>query len=244
MNIKIDWKAVLVGVVIVALLIARGVSVRLKEINIGPFVFDITSIPPIAITISSAPNQATHPPTVPQFSEKKLTIVYPSQDGLILRAEPSDLSTEVARVYFGAELTVADKPIRGKDCIRWWRVTNPYAEGWVKEWQQNIRYIKPRIECGDTIEVYDPIDGNVDLWSQNCTLIVDNLGRGTILKTVDGPIAECGGASLVDGREWWYVTSSTGPEGWIAEFGSTDKETLIAPRWFVELADQAPPCRW
>jgi hypothetical protein len=171
-------------------------------------------------------------------------VIYPGQDGLSLREGPSRSRQERATLHAGTELAVLGYPQRGEDRLKWWPVSSPQGDGWVAEATGNWRLIKPLMGPGGVVEVANPTGtGKVYLRDQNCRPIT-LLSRGTELTIIAGPETKCdrpGSAIVAQGRRWWYVETSDGTQGWIADFSEDDQAMLIAPRWYVEVTDQVPP---
>lgn len=186
--------------------------------------------------------------TLSPVLERRFIVVYPRQDGLSLRIGPSRSYAEVTILPVGTELVLNGSPVRGTDSLKWWPVSSPYyGEGWVAEWiqigQHKWRLIKPKIAPDEVVEVANPLgEGNVNLRNQSCEEI-DTLSRGTKLRIVSGPESKCDTPDspiVWEGREWWYVMTPHGTQGWIADFSEGEKAILIAPQWYVELSSFVP----
>jgi uncharacterized protein YraI len=210
-------------------------------------------LPPTYTPIAPpAPPGATYTPIAPPpcyyclYPPKDMgfEVIYPGQDGLSLREGPGKSYREKATLHAGTALTVIGDPRRGEDRLKWWPVSSPQGDGWVAEWANNWRLIKPLTGPGEVVEVANPVGtGKVYLQDQNCRPLTA-LGRGTELTIVAGPETRCdrpGSAIVAQGRRWWYVETSDGVKGWIADFSEDDKAILVAPRWYVELSGQVPP---
>ena len=143
----------------------------------------------------------------------------------------------------GALLEVDGAPEQGD--MWWWPVHTTGQRAWVAEWTGNTRLAKPFMEVGDTVVVANLMStGNVNLLDDNCNKLLV-LSRGTVLTVMGGPDStkcdEPGDTISLDGREWWYVQTPEGIQGWIADFSSQNwgdwvKAVLVAPQWYVELA--------
>jgi hypothetical protein len=179
------------------------------------------------------------PPTLPPPSARRFTVVYPGSDGLSLRDGPSASHRELAILSEGAQLEATGTAVRGSDGLTWWPVTSPRGTGWVAEWANRWRLIKPIFEPGDTVFVYNSQStGNVNLRTASCA-VAQILPRGTELRVVDGPETRCdtpGDSIISQGRRWWHVRAPGGAEGWVADFTSaSDKRMLVAPQWYLDL---------
>jgi serine/threonine-protein kinase len=166
-------------------------------------------------------------------------VVYPGSDGLSLRDGPGVKNQELAILRKDTLLEATGGAMRGSDGLTWWPVSTPRGAGWVAEWANNWRLIKPVFEPGDTVYVYNPqSSGNVNLRTASCD--VDQiLPRGTELFILEGPATKCdslGDSIISQGRRWWWVVEPGGSEGWVADFTSApDKRMLIAPQWYLDL---------
>jgi hypothetical protein len=193
---------------------------------------------------TAAPSQtpaptATEPPAPTLVPDRLFVVVYPLQDGLSLRAGPATSNSEIAILRAGTQLALRGEPVAGSDGLRWWPVSSAQGEGWVAEWYGGWRLIKPVMAPGDLALVVNPTSsGTVPLRDSNCDALAE-LSPGTRLTVLDGPTTQCdtAGSSMIEqGRQWWYVGTADGAQGWVADFYSTDlKPMLIAPPWYVSL---------
>ena len=182
------------------------------------------------------------PPTVMPQAEREFVVVYTgvgTDNYVTVRRQPTTTSDSVARVYAGDRLVVKNVPVT-VNASRWWPVrTQANAEGWVVEWWNGYRLIKPFMMTGDTVEVVSlqtPL-----LRDEDCSFL-QNLSLGTLLK-VEGAsdVSKCDEpGDTRAGREWWMVKTPVGDLGWVADFDIHDyaKPMQIAPPWYMELTQE------
>jgi hypothetical protein len=170
-------------------------------------------------------------------------VVYPGSDGVSLRAGPDVSQTELAVLSLGTRLSAEGAPVRGSGAVVWWPVSTAAQRGWVAEVYNNWRLIKPVMAAGDWVVVANPDEtGNINLRDDGCQAVAI-LSRGTRLTVTGEGEVKCDDPSagiVSEGRRWWPVRSSLSEEGWVADFSSDNKRTLVAPEWYAELVAQLP----
>ena len=168
-------------------------------------------------------------------------VVYPGLDGLSLRSGPGSSHDELAILRAHTELTVLGGPVFN-DSVKWWSVSSLQGEGWIAEWiqtgQRSWRLVKPQLSQGQAVVVVNPIGpGQANLRDDQCQ-VQSVLAYGTAMTILDGPASTCddpGSSMIVEGREWFYVKTADGREGWIADFSRINRALLIAPIWYTEV---------
>jgi hypothetical protein len=179
--------------------------------------------------------------TVVLESEREFVVVYTgvgSDNYVTIRKQPVTSSASVATVYAGDRLVVRGVPVTGSSSL-WWPVrTQANVEGWVIEWWNGYRLIKPFIIDGDTVEVVRP--QTPLLRDEDCNFLL-YLSPGTLLGVEGGSDrSKCDEPGDTQaGREWWMVKTPAGDEGWAADFDihAYTKPMQIAPPWYAELAE-------
>jgi len=206
------------------------------------------TMPPPTETFTPAPTDppVTPSPTptltvVPQ-AEREFVVAYigvGTDNYVTVRQQPTTGSASVARVYAEDRLVVTGAPVTGNDAL-WWRVrTEANAEGWVVEWFNGYRLIKPFIKDRGTVVVVT--QSGAQLRDQNCEVLL-SLTSGMRLTVEEGPSgSKCDEpGDTRAGREWWKVETSDGDLGWVADFDIDfyTKPMQIAPPWYAELTGE------
>ncbi|MFN2219532.1 MAG: SH3 domain-containing protein [Anaerolineae bacterium] len=207
------------------------------------------TMPPPTETFTPAPTDtpvtASSTPmlTVVPQAERKFVVAYTgvgTDNYVTLRQQPTTSSASVARVYAGDRLVVTRLPVTGSGST-WWPVrTEANVEGWVVEWFNGYRLIKPSMKDGETVAVVR--ENTPLLRNEDCGIRL-YLSAGTLLTVEDEPDrSKCDkpGDDSMAGREWWMVRTADGELGWVADFDiqAYAKPMLIAPIWYADLTGQ------
>ena len=209
-------------------------------------------------TPTFTPPSTTPPPSEPTLTplpqgEREFIVMYGGPDGVAIREAPDTNSDPVTTAWSGDRLIVIRAPERAAGS-RWWSVrTAAGVEGWVAEWWNKIRLVKPYLQVGDSVRVVYPVGGgDMSLYEavyETCNPDYQStVSRGSELAVIGEPDpSKCGYTTpeLRDmGVEFWLVLEPPeGRRGWIADFFTRDvvgsvKPMQIAPPWYAELAGQ------
>jgi uncharacterized protein YgiM (DUF1202 family) len=141
-------------------------------------------------------------------------------DDLNVRSGPGSGFAILGDVRAGIVVQVIEGPVQG-DGLNWWRILAPSGlQGWAVEQVDGIQTLRPQI-----VEPTATPDG-LFLGGQGVvaaeatrlrgepstqSVIVDQLGLGTQVTLIDGPV-------LAEGLTWWRVqVDATGQLGWMVE---------------------------